>query len=197
MIHQGRGLFLVQRWWAVARWVFGSWWTGWRWWTRRGAPGRRSVAAGVRWSSGRVCGCRRFRIGSVGGSRMGSESGGCSPLMGSRSGQHRRTARCTGTASAGPARGRMPDPARHADPGRCRAEVPGDLCDHHRSLHRPGPACRHLAATRAGRVDHAPYEPIPSVSWDGQVVLLSPEPLDHGYHVVLEASCTAAATGAG
>ncbi len=33
----------------------------------------------------------------------------------------------------------------------------------------------YLAATRAGRVNHAPYEPIPTVSWDGQVVLLSPE----------------------
>ncbi|WP_446213035.1 cyclophane-forming radical SAM peptide maturase AmcB [Micromonospora sp. IBSANI012] len=33
----------------------------------------------------------------------------------------------------------------------------------------------YLAATRAGHVDHAPYEPIPTVSWDGQVVLLSPE----------------------
>nr|WP_307935294.1 cyclophane-forming radical SAM peptide maturase AmcB [Salinispora arenicola] len=33
----------------------------------------------------------------------------------------------------------------------------------------------YVAATRAGRVDHAPYEPIPTVSWDGQVVLLSPE----------------------
>lgn len=33
----------------------------------------------------------------------------------------------------------------------------------------------YLAATRAGRVDHAPYEPIPTVSWVGQVVLLSPE----------------------
>ncbi|PWU56074.1 radical SAM protein [Micromonospora sp. S4605] len=33
----------------------------------------------------------------------------------------------------------------------------------------------YLAVTRAGRVDHAPYEPIPTVSWDGQVVLLSPE----------------------
>ncbi|MEU1585436.1 cyclophane-forming radical SAM peptide maturase AmcB [Micromonospora sp. NPDC005710] len=33
----------------------------------------------------------------------------------------------------------------------------------------------YLAAARAGRVDHAPYEPIPTVSWDGQVVLLSPE----------------------
>ncbi|MDW3846419.1 radical SAM protein [Micromonospora sp. BRA006-A] len=28
----------------------------------------------------------------------------------------------------------------------------------------------YLAATRAGHVDHAPYEPIPTVSWDGQVV---------------------------
>ncbi|MDG4802532.1 cyclophane-forming radical SAM peptide maturase AmcB [Micromonospora sp. WMMD980] len=33
----------------------------------------------------------------------------------------------------------------------------------------------YLAATRAGRVHHAPYEPIPTVSWDGKVVLLSPE----------------------
>lgn len=33
----------------------------------------------------------------------------------------------------------------------------------------------YLAATRAGYVDYAPYEPIPTVSWDGQVVLLSPE----------------------
>lgn len=33
----------------------------------------------------------------------------------------------------------------------------------------------YLAATRAGHVDHAPYEPIPTVSWEGQVVLLSPE----------------------
>ncbi|MFI7487853.1 cyclophane-forming radical SAM peptide maturase AmcB [Micromonospora echinaurantiaca] len=33
----------------------------------------------------------------------------------------------------------------------------------------------YVAATRAGHVDHAPYEPIPTVSWDGQVVLLSPE----------------------
>lgn len=33
----------------------------------------------------------------------------------------------------------------------------------------------YLAATRSGRVDHEPYEPIPTVSWDGQVVLLSPE----------------------
>ncbi|TDB69475.1 cyclophane-forming radical SAM peptide maturase AmcB [Micromonospora sp. KC721] len=33
----------------------------------------------------------------------------------------------------------------------------------------------YLAAIRAGHVDHAPYEPIPTVSWDGQVVLLSPE----------------------
>ncbi len=33
----------------------------------------------------------------------------------------------------------------------------------------------YLAATRAGHIDHAPYEPIPTVSWDGQVVLLSPE----------------------
>ncbi|MCW3820348.1 radical SAM protein [Micromonospora sp. DR5-3] len=33
----------------------------------------------------------------------------------------------------------------------------------------------YLAAARAGHVDHAPYEPIPTVSWDGQVVLLSPE----------------------
>lgn len=33
----------------------------------------------------------------------------------------------------------------------------------------------YLAATRAGHADHAPYEPIPTVSWDGQVVLLSPE----------------------
>ncbi|SCL45309.1 uncharacterized protein GA0070606_0697 [Micromonospora citrea] len=33
----------------------------------------------------------------------------------------------------------------------------------------------HLAAARAGHVDYAPYEPIPTVSWDGQVVLLSPE----------------------
>ncbi|WP_328415711.1 radical SAM protein [Micromonospora sp. NBC_00389] len=33
----------------------------------------------------------------------------------------------------------------------------------------------YLAATRANQVDHAPYEPIPTVSCDGQVVLLSPE----------------------
>ncbi|WBB94552.1 cyclophane-forming radical SAM peptide maturase AmcB [Verrucosispora sp. WMMC514] len=33
----------------------------------------------------------------------------------------------------------------------------------------------YLAATRAGLVDHVPYEPIPTVSHDGQVVLLSPE----------------------
>ncbi|ADL44780.1 MULTISPECIES: cyclophane-forming radical SAM peptide maturase AmcB [Micromonospora] len=33
----------------------------------------------------------------------------------------------------------------------------------------------YIAATRSGHVDHAPYEPIPTVSWDGQVVLLSPE----------------------
>lgn len=34
----------------------------------------------------------------------------------------------------------------------------------------------YLAATRVGHVDHhTPYEPIPTVSWDGQVVLLSPE----------------------
>ncbi|MEV6811709.1 cyclophane-forming radical SAM peptide maturase AmcB [Micromonospora sp. NPDC051296] len=33
----------------------------------------------------------------------------------------------------------------------------------------------YLAATRAGLVDHVPYEPIPTVSHDGRVVLLSPE----------------------
>ena len=33
----------------------------------------------------------------------------------------------------------------------------------------------YLAATRVGHIDQAPYEPIPTVSWDGQVVLLSPE----------------------
>ncbi|TDC01790.1 radical SAM protein [Micromonospora fluostatini] len=42
----------------------------------------------------------------------------------------------------------------------------------------------YLAAARAGQVEHGPYEPIPTVSWDGQVVLLSPELLgipDAGY----------------
>jgi uncharacterized protein len=33
----------------------------------------------------------------------------------------------------------------------------------------------YLTAARAGHVDHTPHEPIPTVSWDGQVVLLSPE----------------------
>jgi uncharacterized protein len=33
----------------------------------------------------------------------------------------------------------------------------------------------YVAAARAGDVDHASHEPIPTVSWDGQVVLLSPE----------------------
>ncbi|GHJ09875.1 radical SAM protein [Micromonospora humidisoli] len=33
----------------------------------------------------------------------------------------------------------------------------------------------YLTAVRAGHVDHTPHEPIPTVSWDGQVVLLSPE----------------------
>ncbi|MDG4817486.1 radical SAM protein [Micromonospora sp. WMMD956] len=33
----------------------------------------------------------------------------------------------------------------------------------------------YLTAARAGQVDHTAHEPIPTVSWDGQVVLLSPE----------------------
>ncbi|MDW5329828.1 cyclophane-forming radical SAM peptide maturase AmcB [Plantactinospora sp. KLBMP9567] len=33
----------------------------------------------------------------------------------------------------------------------------------------------YLTVTRAGLVNDAPYEPIPTVSWDGNVVLLSPE----------------------
>ncbi|MEH0927685.1 cyclophane-forming radical SAM peptide maturase AmcB [Micromonospora sp. CPCC 205558] len=33
----------------------------------------------------------------------------------------------------------------------------------------------YLGATRAGLTDHGPYEPIPTVAHDGQVVLLSPE----------------------
>lgn len=33
----------------------------------------------------------------------------------------------------------------------------------------------YLGATRAGPTDHGPYEPIPTVAHDGQVVLLSPE----------------------
>jgi uncharacterized protein len=33
----------------------------------------------------------------------------------------------------------------------------------------------YLTVTRAGLVNDAPYEPIPTVSWDGHVVLLSPE----------------------
>ncbi|WDZ87237.1 cyclophane-forming radical SAM peptide maturase AmcB [Micromonospora cathayae] len=33
----------------------------------------------------------------------------------------------------------------------------------------------YLTAARTGGVDHTPHEPIPTVSWDGRVVLLSPE----------------------
>ncbi|MFE0590532.1 cyclophane-forming radical SAM peptide maturase AmcB [Micromonospora echinospora] len=47
----------------------------------------------------------------------------------------------------------------------------------------------YLTAARTGYVDHTPHEPIPTVSWDGHVVLLSPELLgitdpDYGDFVV-------------